>query len=358
MGRLKSYVFACLLVFASFGLRAQVNFDPVFTTLRLEARADFDYYCASDADDQFGFTGRYFNLHIGGNLSDKFTYYFRQRIVANPGTSTLFDNTDFLYLNYNMNDNWTFRLGKDALAVGGFEYDAPPIDVLFCSNYWNYFYCFQLAASVAYHSNDGKQTFILQTANSPYIHFQSEMKNSLMSYNMFWSGTFGHFKTLYSVNMFQRKSDKYMNYVALGHKIIYSKWDWYVDLIHRANSTSQLLRNYSVISCANVYFNSNFSMFVKGGYEQNRDSDEYAYFTLTGDTWDCLSEPALRHVFYGLGFEYRPAICHDVRIHGFVANYNSSSAVQTASKTLNVNVGITWDMNILRDLRSKRIIGK
>ncbi len=159
---------------------AQVDFTPIFTQIKLEARADFDYYHINTYEsyygtrvneNQYGFHGRYFNFVIGGPLGEKFSYFFRQRIVATPGDVSLFDNTDFLYLNYMPSKNWMIRVGKDALAVGGFEYDAPPINVLFSTHYWDNFYCFQPAVAAAYKTDDANQMFLFQVANSPYVHY-------------------------------------------------------------------------------------------------------------------------------------------------------------------------------------------
>ena len=155
---------------------AQVDFTPIFTQIKLEARADFDYYHNTVKGDTlqenpYGFHGRYFNFVIGGPIGEKFSYFFRQRIIASPGDVSLFDNTDFLYINYAPTSNWMFRFGKDALAVGGFEYDAPPINVLFSTNYWDNFYCFQPSVAAAYRSDDASQMLLFQVGNSPYVHY-------------------------------------------------------------------------------------------------------------------------------------------------------------------------------------------
>ena len=145
---------------------AQVDFTPIFTQIKLEARTDFDYYHNTNnfdntVENPYGFHGRYFNFVIGGPIGEKFSYFFRQRIIASPGDVSLFDNTDFLYINYSPTSNWMFRFGKDALAVGGFEYDAPPINVLFSTHYWDNFYCFQPAVAAAYKSDDASQMVLL-----------------------------------------------------------------------------------------------------------------------------------------------------------------------------------------------------
>ena len=145
---------------------AQVAWDEVFNKFKLEVRADGEI-TTTDSTPNLGFHGKYFNFMLGGDLGGGFSYYFKQRIVANPGTVTFFDNTDFLYLDYMPNQNWRLRFGKDAMALGGFEYDASPIDVYFPTNLWRNIYCFQLAASGAYITADGNHTFIAQVSNSP-----------------------------------------------------------------------------------------------------------------------------------------------------------------------------------------------
>lgn len=336
----------------------------------LEVRADFNFeqpiansYTQGivNGENQYGFVGRYFNLHMGGNLTKNLSYYFRQRIVANPGYVNFFDNTDFLYLNYNINKNWSLRIGKDALSVGGFEYDAPPIDVLYSSYYWDNFYCFQLAGSASFHSSDGKNTITAQVANSPYVFYGSAFKNSLMSYSLFWSGNFGCFSTLYSMNMFERERGKFMNYLALGNKLTFDHFDIYVDFIHHATNTKQLFKNFAVISRADVKVTDGAMLFAKAAYEQNLDQLEIANYNNTGEIWDCLALPGQQYYYYGLGFEFRPQKCRDLRIHGFVANYTVRNDYAPELQPVDLkeahriiaNVGVTWDIDFVKYFRKK-----
>ena len=361
----RSLTLVALFLFSSQAF-SQVVLSPVFNQLRLEARADFDYMHNRESigtlgteSDPYGFHGKYFNLVIGGNLSDKFSYFFRQRIIANPGSSSLFDNTDFLYLNYTPNKNWMFRLGKDALAVGGFEYDAAPIDVLFSTHYWDYFYCFQLAVSAAFKSDDGNQMLLAQVANSPYIHYNGEPWNSgHLSYNLFWSGTFGHFKTLYSANLFERDDNGLMGYIALGHKLLYDRWDIYLDLIHHSLESDDWGKNFAVVSCMNFLVTDDVNIFIKGAYEQNHSEKDFLNFSAMGTSIDCLMEAGTSQVTYGIGFEYKPAFCKDVRLHGFVAKRDIYAEDINGNElgnvhSLNVNIGITWHMNIHRMFKER-----
>ena len=352
---------------------AQVDYSPIFTTLRLEARADFDYMASESSlvdttYHHYGFNGRYFNLLIGGNLGTKFSYFFRQRIVAKSGTASLFDNTDFLYLNFIPNEQWTVRLGKDAIAVGGFEYDAPPIDVLFSTTYWDNFYCFQLGASGVYKTKDGRNMIVAQVANSPYVYYGSgvgtglgkEWKSGLMSYNILWSGTYGHFKTLYSVNLFERQRGTFMGYIALGHKLTYDRWDIYLDLLHHSMALDDWGKNFGIVSCVNFLVTKDLNLFAKAAYEQNRSEADILSYNTTGNNLDCLVAAGHSYTLYGLGFEWRPSFYKDVRLHGFVACRRDSESALTsatgrpeASSCINANIGITWNMNIHKILKER-----
>ena len=238
---------------------AQVDFSDVFSKLKMEVRADGEC-TTTDTTPSLGFHGKYFNIMIGGDLGGHFSYYFKQRIVANPGTVTFFDNTDFLYLDYKPTQNWRIRFGKDAMALGGFEYDASPIDVYFPTNMWRNIYCFQLGASGAHISNDGNHTLIAQVTNSPYINYGDLSYDAgLVSYNLYWAGNMGHFHTLWSTSMVEYKWGYFLNMIMLGNQLTYDKWDIYFDIMHHALSWNDWGKNIGFVSCANYYFTPYFN---------------------------------------------------------------------------------------------------
>lgn len=368
----------CLILFAGHA-RAQKDSIPLFTKLQLTVRGDADYHHVLNSwgcsevqhlDNTYGLKGKYFNLEVGGNIGKHFSYYFRQRIIANPGSVKFFDNTDFLYLDYHINDQWSIRLGKDALAVGGIEYDLNPVDVFYSTYYWDNFYCFQLAASAAYKSKDGKNLVRLQVGNSPYTFYNSPFgENSLLSYNLFWNGKFGHFQTLYSVNMYQRdKQGHFMNNVALGNMLTYDKWSVYLDLLHYATSTRQLMKSFAVVCRADFNINDYWGIFVKGSYEQNMDKDEWVHMSTIGENaWNCLESAGQQYFIGGVGFQAHPKSCPDVRFHAFVADYCAinqwaDNAVKSNVKSgnhprihhdLTANLGVTWKINFLKYLQKK-----
>ena len=100
MIRLRRFSILALLVISSCTIASSQDIDTVkkrdfeyISKLMLEARADFFFeqpiansYTQGivNGENQYGFVGRYFNLHMGGNLTKNLSYYFRQRIVDLP----------------------------------------------------------------------------------------------------------------------------------------------------------------------------------------------------------------------------------------------------------------------------------
>lgn len=328
------------------GLSAQENQYRLINKLKLEARADGEYF-TSDSTPNYGIHGKYINFMLGGELGGGFSYYFRQRIIAEPGVVTFFDNSDFLYFDYQPNRNWRVRFGKDAMALGGFEYDAPPIDVYFPTNLWRNIYCFQLAASGTYITDDGNHTFIAQVSNSPYINYnQLDYDAGLLAYNFYWSGTIGHWHTLWSTSMVEYRSGNYLNMMMIGNKFIFDKWDIYIDFMHHALSIDDWGKNFGFVSCANYYFTDRFNIFAKGMYEQNKSGEALGSSVTPGHQLAAGHTSAR----YGLGLEWYPSEQKNVRIHIYGCRMTDSypdinPGITKTDATWNINIGATWTMD-------------
>ena len=329
------------------GTSAQTLWGDMINKLKVEARADGELF-TTDSTPNFGFHGKYFNLMLGGNLGDHFSYYFKQRVVANGGSVMFFDNTDFLYLDYRPTPNWRLRFGKDAMAMGGFEYDASPIDVYFPTTLWNNIYCFQLGFSGAYLTDDGNHTLVAQVTNSPYINSTGLAYDAgLVSYNLCWYGSMGHWRTIWSTSMIEREWNKFMNLTMIGNKLVYDKWDIYVDLMHHALATDDWGKNFGVVSCANWYFTDRFNLFVKGMIEQNKSEVDLN----SAVALDHLLRAGHTYARYGLGFEYFADKGKTVRLHTYVCRMTESyteSGVDVVEDCWNFNIGATWTVDFMK----------
>ena len=143
--------------------------------------------------------GEYLNLHLLGHVSENVTYRIRQRLNKKVfDERNMFNATEFMCVTWQATPRWSLTAGKQAVLIGGYEYDAPPIDVYFYSQFCNNLYqAYSFGITGAYEFSPS-QRFVAQVCNSPL----SLGYMSVYAWNLAWGGQFAPWwKTLWSVNM-------------------------------------------------------------------------------------------------------------------------------------------------------------
>lgn len=327
------------------GLQAFAQDKKPFVTLdnlQLNTRADFtyDYYLGHDtvaSSSDHGFAGKYLVVALDGTLGSKFSYHLRQRINApNIGfANTFFQGTDWAYLNWNFTDNFFLSAGKQVVAIGGWEYDANPIDIYYGTEFWNTVCCYEVGASLNFKDKSGKHHLLLQMCNSPFI---NQAMEGIYAYNLMWYGDFGAFKTAYSVNMMEYQPGQFINYVTLGNKLQFNGVEMYLDLIHRASLGEEKFFGQYITALygIGVDIGPKWIVFAKAGYDYNP-----AGLPNTG-AYDPTSTPKEKVDFESLGFEYYPMGDRSLRLH-LCGSHTSMDGVSM----FQANLGLTWKINLL-----------
>lgn len=309
--------------------------------LRFEARGDYqrEYVDGSAVDENCGFKGQYLNVRADGNIGGGFSYSLRHRLNKQHSDASFFDATDWLYLAYRK-DNWELSAGKQVVAIGGYEYDAAPIDLYFCSEWWNNVPCYHWGGTVAYSLNEGKDKFSLQFCESP---FRGELQEEMFAYNLMWVGSHGLFSTIYSVNFVEYLPGKFVNYISLGNKFSLGRFTVDLDVMNRAASGQAFMgKDFSVIGKVAWQPTNKMNVFAKASYDVNNAD--------TGK--DYLIAPDTEITRVGAGLEYFPLQDNrnDVRIH-VVGSYsfgdNTNPVGVLLDKQTYLTMGITWRMNLL-----------
>ena len=310
--------------------------------VRLKFDTRFDYTVKVPVQDSLStlssFDGKYLNIILDGDINDKFSYNYRQRMIldSKPGYQSFFNATDWLYLTYKINKNFFVSGGKQVIAIGGFEYDAAPIDLYFWSEFWNNVVCYQIGGTVGYKTTDENHTIAFQVTNSP---FTTHSLQGIYAYNLIWHGNFNGFSTIHSLNRIEFEKGHYINYITLGHKFNINNFSLELDLMDRfSDKQKNLFSDYSIIGDLKYNVNSKILLYVKAGYDENHAQKPDEQFV-----YDRYVVPGTEHLFYGAGIEYFPVSnSKDVRIHGFWASNNDPLQYQT------FNVGVRWQMNVLK----------
>ena len=252
-----------LLLWIPVVMSAQEGVDRFF----LDMRASF-HQESEEGEYKSQMMGEYLNLHLLGHISPKIDYRIRQRLNKKVfDERNMFNATDFMYVNWQATDRWSFMAGKQTVLIGGYEYDAAPIDVYYYSQFCNNIYqCFTFGFSATYEFIPG-QRLIAQVCNSPLsLGFQS-----VYAYNVAWSGSFAPWwHTIWSVNMVEDQDKNLVNYISLGNRWTFGDVLLDLDVMNRAGLTQRgfLGTDMSFISKF-IWSVGDWNICAKGGYEFN-----------------------------------------------------------------------------------------
>lgn len=325
--------FICFAIISTLSIAQNNEFS-----LRFNTRADYDYnYFEGNNNDNSGFAGKFLNIMLDGKINDKFEYHWRQRLNKTNFTSNFFEATDWAYLTYRINNNFSLSAGKQVVAIGGFEYDYAPIDVYFYSDFCNIMpSCYEFGTSLSWNNDAKNQTLTFQISNSI---FKKQVFDGLYSYNFLWNGRFSQWwKTLYSINLIEYTANEYVNYIALGNQFYFDNFILDLDYTNKYIDGQDNFFADFTLTTQIKYQLPQLNVFAKFSFDQNKS--EYSRLIFP-NYWDMTVAPGTEYMLYGAGVEYFPIKnSKDVRLHAIVSSNNKTPA------NLFLNAGITWNMKL------------
>lgn len=279
--------------------------------------------------------GEYLNFNLMGHITPTIDYRIRQRLNKKVfDERNMFNATDFMYVNWQATQKFSLMAGKQAVLIGGYEYDATPIDVYYYSQFCNNLYqgfTFGVSAAVKLAEN---QRLEFQFCNSPLsLGFQN-----VYAYNMAWRGRITPWwNTLWSVNFVEDMDKKMVNYIALGNHFQFGGLLFDIDVMNRSGFGQRrfFMSDFSVISKI-IWSVGKWNLCAKAGYEKN-DADN---LDPDGRAYDLVVAPGTEYLYAGCGVEWFPLGSDNFRIHAVYYWDN-------AEKHNNFLVGITWRIDVI-----------
>ena len=346
-----------VMLFTASSASAQQGGDDAYgdanDIFRLGVEARFDYLNEALAGNQIdaasGFKVRYVNLRMDGQILPNFTYSWRQRFSKVNSASDFVNNMDWFHLTYKPIKNLAISAGKQVVMIGGWEYDRAPIDIYFCSEYWNNVNCFQLGASVSYVTDSGNDSITFQVCQSPY----DAATTDYYAYNLYWAGAHKWYSALHSLNFVQYAPGKYDVYFVLGNQFKFGDATVQLDFMNRGTSGKEFLfRNFSVMCEASYLIAQRVNVFAKYTFDTAGDGYAPGLFV----------HPNTQISRVGGGVEYYP-FGHkgnrDVRLHAaYVYNFgdNTNPLGTALNKGSFFTAGLTWRIDLMK--AAKNIINK
>lgn len=266
--------------------------------------------------------------------------------------------TDFCYFDF-MGGGFTFRLGKDCMALGGFEYDPYDWEVTYdmASLLWQNLPCYQWGASLLYTTPSEKSTFQLQAVSATNVCDLNDDEELVRwrpwqhghgLYAFKYTGEYGPISTSNAYGWMQT-AGKSLGLPTSGIEFltlsltgaccdqfsIGLEWQNRRDTAVKLQSAKDFFNQSSKALLSLDYVPSDkFELHLVGGYERLGITSEVA-------NWMEDVEP-VHHWFTGASFYYFPLKnSKDLRIQASVAGSNHISTSYT--KGVSATVGILYN---------------
>lgn len=315
--------------------------DKPTVHLNLQTRASYvnDRIGSEVQHDASGMKGDYLFLSLYGNINDRLSYNWRQRVNSKITRNDIFEATDWIYIDYKLTKNWTVSAGKQVIMVGSWEYDRNPIDIYTPSEYWNNVAPFKFGASIAYTTTSGNDRFLVQASESMY---NEPTHHDLMGYSLYWAGKHGILSTQYSVNLMEYAPSRYISFIGLGNRLDVNNASLELDFINRAAShQTYLFKDCSVIARLDYRIIPELAIYGKLAYDVNKSGME-ADKSVTNGT---------ELTTYGGGLEYYPMKGKpDLRVNLSIAHTtgtNTNPAGTNVDNKTMVKVGVAAKLHLL-----------
>lgn len=342
-------VLSALLLLAT-SASAQDARKNVVRQMSIDGRVAYEYqgWDGMTSNTNTGFKGQYLYLRMNGNIADNVTYDYRQRLDQ-IGSVPFFDATEVLDVTWHARKWLHLSMGKQLVALGGFEYNTLPIDLYYNSEIWSQFAPYQLGVSVGF--DIGRRDNIRLQVNNSSFRYTSD--NHTYGGNILWTGRHGFYDALWSASMIQYKEGegtqkKWMNYVVIGNRFNFCpEVCLSVDVMHRTDIDNiQFSKDYSVMSELSVKPSRDWRVFAKYTRDHNAGVGEDKL----------VSEGTSLNIGSG-GVEFHPLKHNlgDLRIfasgmYAWGDNGNIDNA-RTFDKEFRVEAGIKFSIDVLGAVR-------
>ena len=191
-------------------------------------------------DSGASFVGRQLRFEMLGNINKHWGYRFRYRLNR-PGdqqSDNFSNNIDFMMIRYKFNDRFELTAGKEGVALGGYQYDDNPIQVLEFCDWLTGIDGFHLGMQGSYKiTQDHTMYLSLHNANNDrtnkYYFEDKTIKSSHfpLGATACWSGSFfgGKLQTLWSYTLLSEVQNNLSHLVMTGTKLNMKKWQLILD---------------------------------------------------------------------------------------------------------------------------------
>ena len=278
--------------------------------------------------------------HFSYSMSNHWLSTDPASLYQNAFRSDSFDFIDWLTLSYSIG-RWTFTIGKDMLAIGGYELDLTDVDQhpMLCSKFWQDCAIYQWSARVEYESKDESSTIAFQFGTSPFGELPFASK--LFTYSFIWYGEFGCWAPIWSANLIEYDRGRFIKMASLGNLFSFGDFAAEIDVMQKLytiDSTTDY--ELSLIGKFGYTIKDKVEIFAKAGYEYRTGEDIFGWEAEEPCFIPAYIGYGKGYAFYGGGVNYYPLRnSKDLRLHALIGSNTHSNSVA-------INIGATYHFNL------------
>lgn len=335
----KTILLLCLLMWKSWGYAQEPLVNPDDSTRTLleritrndrtipTANMNLQFYTSGAAYltegklDEAAFKLNRVRLEILGTFSDRFSYHFRQSFnkYSNPySLDNLSSSVEYAFVKWDMSRRFALTVGKQVIALGGYEYYVNAIKVREFSDFNNNINCYQAGVTGTLNLSP-TQELVLQVLNNRSgndedvysfgLPEQVEKAKIPILSTVNWNGLFfdRQLELRYAASWGQLANKKNLYYLTAGNILKTGPVTAYVDLMYSREGldskgilsnltdpekftpvTAQNASYFTVIADFDYRLHPNWNIYVKGAYETSSIYKSNGFFEkgLYRRTWN------------------------------------------------------------------------
>lgn len=291
-----------------------------YFNLSILMQGGFNANFRGDEFEQAAFKMKEFRIDARGKVTPWLSYRWRQRLNRGNTPAEL-DNLplsiDYAMVDVRFSDLLSFKIGKQAAAYGGFEYDLDPHEIYQYSDMIDYMYFDFMTGLTGIYQLNANQQFQIQIVNSRCSSMEElygilpegmEKSKLPLAYTLNWNGYFfgNRLATRWSFSLLNQARNTCSFYYVVGNQLNINKLNIYLDFtlsdeeLDSREIISDIIRSEENPTCAeytryqswvtklNYRFRPHWNLFVKGMYEtasiykQTRNREKGKYRTSYG----------------------------------------------------------------------------
>jgi hypothetical protein len=237
------------------------SLSPVNISLHMRSAYHNEFVGSPLKFDDGGFRFDQVIVDVAGEISPKLSYKYLQRLnKASPifTKENLPNSIDYAYLRYRFNERFSVTAGKQALTIGGFEYNKYPVEVYDYSGINNLVNCYLNGLQVAFTPRPN-QEFTFQVVNNRWGTVEDAIGTPVESsgtshvmrveaptvplyYSLGWNSNYfdNALQLRYGANVTSPAKGKTLFMLSGGQKWRSDTWRIYVDVLYQRSDIDYL----------------------------------------------------------------------------------------------------------------------